>query len=140
MTGMDVRVTGFITEAERTELMDWSYALVSSGILPKDGGAGSRIEGADKATCLAASTVEYTGNQVIASGGQGAFIGITPAKGKPLKVEVNEKDRKSVVALCSKIRERATRETLAKAEKYHISLNDEEVKVLTPSKTSATTE
>lgn len=79
-------------------------------------------------------------NQVIASGGQGAFIGITPAKGKPLKVEVNEKDRKSVVALCSKIRERATRETLAKAEKYHISLNDEEVKVLTPSKTSATTE
>lgn len=64
LTGMDVRATGGITEAERTELLDWAYALVSSGIMPKDGGANNFITKADKTACLTASTVEYTGNRV----------------------------------------------------------------------------
>ncbi len=69
-------------------------------------------------------------NQVILSGGEGAFVGIAQEKGKPIKVDVDEKERKVFTTLCTKMRERVVRDTQAKAEKYHIHLDDADRKVL----------
>lgn len=63
LTNMDVQETGYLTEAERQELLDWTYTYVAAGLLPKDGGASVYLSTSAKDEALAASTVEYTGDR-----------------------------------------------------------------------------
>lgn len=60
LTNLDVRETGYLTETERQELLDWTYTYVAAGLLPKDGGASVYLSTSAKDEVLAASTVEYT--------------------------------------------------------------------------------
>lgn len=68
-------------------------------------------------------------NAIVSSDAKGAFFG-AGEKGKATRIEVDPKEAKPFIAFCVKTKTRMTKEILAKAEKYRISLDASEKALL----------
>lgn len=67
-------------------------------------------------------------NQIVATEGEGTYLGF--GTGKANRLDIAEPERKILLNLCTKMKDRITKDIRAKANKYKISLDENDLNIL----------